>query len=230
MESVPNDRDLEFEGEDEQNYDSDGNIICENENNGSSNRDTTEIADTSTIATSLSRRRSQTSTLLQETSDAALLALASEGPAAKRTRTLGGSASPALSSDNNDVDENTAVSSSSSSVQEVAAHVVNVASAADLDYSSDVLPKSKVKATQESSSVLEIVKLAIHRDVGGGDQYKSLCENLFTMLSCLVVERVVTSGLQLNKDGQLALYHQHVHARQLPARNCIRGGPDRLHP
>ena len=39
--SVSNNRDLEFEGDDEQNYDSDGNPIFENENNGSSNCDTT---------------------------------------------------------------------------------------------------------------------------------------------------------------------------------------------
>jgi len=81
----------------------------------------------------------------------------------------------------------------------------------DLDPRAEVLPQFKVKATKESISVPEISKLVAFKDLAGDTPYGPLCENLFTMISCLVMERVITGGLTLTDDEKLALYGQYYY-------------------
>jgi hypothetical protein len=201
--NILNNRDLEFEGEDEQKESPSEDPPVGTADNGSSSRDTTEIADTTTgdtIAKSLSRKRSQTNTLLQETSDAALLA--QDGNPAKKTRAIGLPPPPRGQEEDGEFEEE---------IVEDLAHMsarVDVETAADIDFTSDFLGKSKIKATQDSIPVPEIAKLVTHK-TRGGESYDTLCENLFTMICCLTVERVTTCGLTLNEEAKLALYHQY---------------------
>jgi hypothetical protein len=83
--------------------------------------------------------------------------------------------------------------------------------ASDLDPREDVLPVFKVKASKESIPVAEISKLIVFKDLSGGPTYGPLCENMFTMISCLVAERVTTSGLAVTDDEKLALYGQYYY-------------------
>ena len=81
-----------------------------------------------------------------------------------------------------------------------------VGKASDIDSTVDMLPRSKIKATNESLNVPEIVKLL------GQDDFKTtLCDNIFSMVSCLVCERVTTCGLTLKEEDKLELYRKYYY-------------------
>mgnify|MGYP003386136285 CR=1 FL=1 len=153
-----------------------------------------------TIAQSLSRVRTATVTLLNETSKAA-----------KKQRV------PSSSSSNDDdsaidfqilnerfgddyLDEEEEEEEEPELVQVVAA--VEAIRATD-----DVLPSTKIKASKESLPIMEVQKLVTNGDNSGSAAcQKVLCENIFTLISCLVAERIVTSGHTFHETDKIHLF------------------------
>lgn len=90
--------------------------------------------------------------------------------------------------------------------------LLEVENVTDIDHTVDFLPRSKIKASKDAIPTSEVMKLLRHRDHGGqSTEYVSLCENIFTMLSCLVANRVITSGETLNEEEKLALYRTYYY-------------------
>jgi hypothetical protein len=155
------------------------------------------------ISSNLQKKRTPTTTLLNETSKESELR-----HAGKARRTDNGTIwvdSPAHFSTLDQLDEELN--------EEVIIHPVEksgpagvVGKASDIDSTLDILPRSKIKATKEGLNVPEIVKL-----LGQEDVTKTLSENIFTMVSCLVCERITTCGLTLKEDDKLELYRKYYY-------------------
>jgi hypothetical protein len=183
-----------------------GSMVDEDEENENSNSTTEELTNwtADTIANSLNRKRQPTRTLLEETSQANLV---SAGTTPKRSRLTNSSplAPGGVVADDEESKEQPGAAETVPTVE--------VESAADIGYLEDFLPKFKVKATQECMPVPEIVKLANHRDLAAGNagSFGPFCENLFTVICCLVVDRVTTSGQTMTADEQLELYNQYYY-------------------
>jgi hypothetical protein len=162
-----------------------------------------------TIAGNLSRKRVPTSTLLEETSKQAKAARLMDGRrhySEEEGSDLGAHTPDPFAQDM--ILEFVRGDDSESMLTDDQPRE-EVGSSEEVDFSSDFLPKLKVKATQESLGVPEIVKLREHKDLSGDrTSYTTLCENIFTMICCLVCDRVTTSGLTVNEEDKLAMYRR----------------------
>jgi hypothetical protein len=154
-----------------------------------------------TIGGSLSRKRQQTSTLLEETSEQ----MRRQSQMSKRSRqqaSPAGSCSSITSASTEDMEAAMTLLEDSSDLLPR-----EVSNATEVDDEAEILPKTKVKAKEGSLPILEIQKLAQHRTVSGDRTcHMALFENIFTLISCLVCERVTTSGVTMSNDEKLSLY------------------------
>jgi len=152
-----------------------------------------------TIGQSLSRRRVPTSTFIGETSEAARQVVVGT----KRQREERSTGADTSGEDNTEeVDLSSNVDPTLPDIEVEGANAIACAE--------DFLPRYKLKASGETRGVSEVVKIAQHKDYNHPDNTMiALCENLFTMISCLVQERLVTSGLTVTCDERLVIYRQY---------------------